>query len=59
MANNGDIEKIAADFDQNINLILIKIRELRKLGFPVAEPYAADDNFLKKESVEDKTFNIA
>ena len=43
-----DIYQIAGELDKDMNLILIKIDELRKQGYDVSAPYRPNSDFLGK-----------
>jgi len=45
--NEYDIYQIAGALDEDMNLVLIKIDELRKQGYDVRAPYRPHSNFLK------------
>ena len=42
-----DIYQIAGELDEDVNLVLIKIDELRKQGYDVSAPYRPNSDFLK------------
>ena len=43
-----DVVQIAQTMGTNINLVLIKMQEMNKLGYNVRLPYGSDSNFLRK-----------
>jgi len=45
--NEYDIYQIAGTLDEDMNLVLIKIDELRKQGYDVRAPYRPNSDFLK------------
>ena len=44
-----DIYQIAGELDEDMNLVLIKIDELRKRGYDVRAPYRPQSDFLGKD----------
>jgi len=54
-----DTQHIAGALNTNVNLVLLKLDELRLRGYPIAPADPADGKFLKKEKLHDETAFIA
>ena len=52
---NYDLEKLASYFSVDINMILIKMQELNRMGYNIAPPIIPNPRFLKKSPPNDSS----